>query len=332
MVKSNTSGSLFEIERLLDSLLDAVKSSDDEAQSALCLLHLLSGDDEFEYHQPRTSRVKAQLPDCYRRLARESYQQWLKKPLEFFPIKIKLIPEPGDRFLIDYLYFLKEQIELHLERRKYWILSCRSYISFLRLEHLQVGEISPLNRIFPERMEFVEDYEWGDPNRKVVRILQIPEKNAHPIDIWKYAKIIQNLLLDAQRGRIDRRCSTAEALGFSLLCLVAASNRLDLQEKQIFRLSLSSLESDGVGHCWIMMPSLDGERRIPIPQVLHDYLMAIPRAISHRNLFCRSMRVLRASFDRAVERTIGREAVGKVTFLTLLSLPHLAAGHPSFIK
>lgn len=189
----------------------------------------------------------------------------------------------------------------------------KSFLCFLQ-ETQDQTEIAFIEQIFPKKM----DLKHGHIIRKIpAEVYPIPFQQAGDL-ICTLAKLCKTSRRDAQHG-------IAETLGLCWLCLTASRLRLPTEVEMLIKTKASAIDTSGE---WpsILIPTFFGDQKISISRRLAEYLLALSRIESKNSRDTILQKPLR-SLSRILEKTSELDDnlvnLGNVTFLTLISPPHI---------
>ena len=209
----------------------------------------------------------------------------------------------------------------------------RSFLSYVRTV-LPSPESVFLEHIFPEEMEIREHSDWtrmptpgGEELKQVPRsmILRRVHPRGYPIPISWAACILRVLADRVFQGRPDSQRTSAVVLGLCWVCLTVARLRLPVRVRDLLQLSSSCLTAGSPTTLPTMkIPTMFGERAIPIPKTLWSFL----DALQHNGvLFNRTEKSLYRELARAVIALPEGLLQGRIGFQTFLIFPHEFGNH-----
>ncbi len=227
-----------------------------------------------------------------------------------------------DEILHDYLHRVAALIEEEnresqgLENRTKEIpLKWRAFKAFLDyLRKLPAAEHAFIEQIFPKKMDLF----FGRIRRKI-------SLETYPISQGAAADILINLAEMGTTGRPNRHLSALESLGLAWLCLTASRLRLPTHLELIEKTKISAISVTGTFPT-IQIPTLFGPRQIRISCRTSQFLLALSKIASKYNRECilqRNSRVLRDTFEQAVTNCNFTQIKGNITYITLISPPHI---------
>jgi len=189
----------------------------------------------------------------------------------------------------------------------------KSFLSFLRSTYPQ-EEVAFIEQIFPLEM----DVFYGRIIRKIP-----PE--VYPIPLETAGDIIHELAIMCSNCRPDAQLGLLETLGFCWLCLTASRLRLPTEVAMIYKTKASSINFDSDSPT-ILVPTLFGDQKIRISRRIAEFfhlLSKIPSEKPREMILQKPFRSLTRTFNRVLERVAPDPGFGNITFLTLISPPHI---------
>ncbi len=240
------------------------------------------------------------------------------------------IPHPGDLSLINYLNHLSILI-YNNENRLNWKKSLFSFLNYLREDVPHSDDKNLIETIFPFKKKLKLDYIIERKNgeftkTKITHILKKVELEDHPIDIVLYADIIKGLIDQCLYSRPNALHGAAEALGFVWLCFFSASHRLMYPLKELHDVHTSALDTNKK-EPFVRLETLAGEQELPVSATIYEHLKLLSALHQKPTIFSMSLPSLRRPFNTAVKKSSHAVGLGKVTFRTMLAMPHEAIGH-----
>lgn len=241
------------------------------------------------------------------------------------------IPHPGDLSLIDYLNHLSTSI-YNNERRLNWKKSLFSFLRYLREDMVHSDDKKFIETIFPLKKKLQPDYILEKKNEEFIKkpithILRKTELEDRPIDIVLYADIIKGLVNMCLYSRANALHGAAEALGFVWLCFISASHRLMSPLKGLHDLNSSALGNSEENKHVISLETLAGAKELPISEAIHTHFKLLRSLHQKPTIFSMSLPSLRRPFNTAVKKSSHAVGARKITFRTMLAMPHEAIGH-----
>jgi hypothetical protein len=260
--------------------------------------------------------------DAANELAEPIYQAWLNLCLESQIYTDYIIKRPKkDDTIKVYLHRISSKIHRNKYCKYHLWESLRSFTAYLRKIYPK-DEQGFIEEIFPEEMKLF-----------CGRIKRLEPPTVYPIDIYAAADILKSLALTVLEGRTTARFCAAEALGMAWICLTSARRRLATQWKLISEIPFdclipagSSNSLDKMNRPLLMVPTFYGPSPVPISSAMFNYLNALQNILpTPRETFLQSHPdSLLRTLGNAVNKLPSAANLGKITFLTLLSHPHIA--------
>lgn len=235
--------------------------------------------------------------------------------------------------LRDYIIRLRDFVESNGTGLYYWYRGLMSFLNFLR-QTLPEHEIAFLEWIFPEEMETRETkiYEKVNENSKEFQyvkktlIIRRISSCEYPIYITNIADILKALVDKVLNGRSDGQHTAAETLGLCWLCLISAQMRLPTSVKYLIDIPATKLIESKEGEFpELSMPSFFGYHSTSISENIFNYLKAlsaIPSDKPRTSIFQKTRESLYVCLGRTISQEKIDAKLGKITFLTFLSIPH----------
>lgn len=254
----------------------------------------------------------------------ECWKEWSELKNKYYSEFPAFDVEPAikDEILYNYLQRIAILIEEEnkesqgLENKTKEIpLKWRAFKAFLDyLRKLPVAEHAFIEQIFPRKMDLF----FGRIRRKI-------SLETYPISQEAAADILIKLAEMGTTGRPNRHLSALESLGLAWLCLTASRLRLPTHLELIEKTKISAISTAGAFPT-IQIPTLFGPRQIRISCRTSQFLLALSKIPSKPNrevILQRNSRVLRNAFEQAVTSCNFTRIKGNITYLTLISPPHI---------
>lgn len=282
---------------------------------------------------PDRDQIPHTISPYYLEPASTIYDEWAETH-EYVTAKgRKCIPHPEELNLVEYLNKLKHLIYSN-ESRLNWIKSMFSFLNYIREDIVFPSDQEHLETIFPFKKEFMSDYILEKRDGKIIktkitRILKNIENEDYPVDIFVYMDIIKNLVDASLNSRPNALIGAFETLGFVWLCYISALYQTRPNENYLHTLDISTIKCLNKNTYSISLDTLLGKIDIPISQTIYSHLLLIQSLHQKPTIFSRSLPSLRRPFSTAVKKSPRSENAGKITFRTMLALPHKAIGHRS---
>jgi hypothetical protein len=257
--------------------------------------------------------------------AKPYYHAWLHEDHYLQEILPYIIQQPDNEdTLASYLERTYANIHKQKGSRTLEWRSLKSFIEYLRCI-LPADQVEFIEVLFPEGMAMLNGY-----------IIKNEKLSACPIDILLTVKILQELVKRVFEGRPNAQHSAAEALALCWMCLTSARRRLLTAFRMIYKAPLTSLslqkDTDDIYgrtlHNSFALPTFYGRAQTFISEYLFEYLSALNLASQEKGktiLHC-PQRILERSLYDIVQKIPEAQKLGKITFLTFMSLPHEIIG------
>lgn len=182
-------------------------------------------------------------------------------------------------------------------------------------------EIAFIEQIFPQKM----DIHYGHIIRKIA-----PE--IYPITQEIARDILCELAQMAIHGRSNSILTALESLGFAWLCLTASRLRLPTYIEMIRNTKPSAIIFEG-DFPFLLIPTLFGERKIRISKRFAKFFLSlseIPSKLPRETILQSQPRTLTRTFERALENCSINPSFGNITYVTMLSTPHIFGNEHRF--
>jgi hypothetical protein len=228
------------------------------------------------------------------------WKEWLAQTGAYY--------EPFDDFELEKP--LKGEVEGKGSRLEWRALKC--FLAYMR--NIAPEEIAFIEQIFPKKMGF-----------SGTRIIRLINPEVYPISQEVAGDILRELARFATQGRLNGILTALESLGLSWLCLTASRLRLPTHLEMIEQTKVSAISLDGENPT-INIPTLFGDRKIRISKRVANFLIAlfkIPSKSTREMILQSPRRSLTRTFDRAMQSCEVNSALGNITYVTLLSPPHI---------
>lgn len=197
----------------------------------------------------------------------------------------------------------------------------KSFLSFLR-ETRDQKEVAFIEQIFPVDMDVAHG-----------RIIRKIPPEVYSIPLETAGDIILELAIMCRECRPNAFHGLAETLGLCWLCLTASRLRLPTEVEMIYKTKASSINLKG-DFPTILIPTIFGDQSIRISLRVAKFflfLSKIPSEAPREAILQKPFRSLSRSFDRVLERVSPNPDFGNITFLTLISPPHIFGENHRFI-
>ena len=129
----------------------------------------------------------------------------------------------------------------------------------------------------------------------------------------------------ATKGRPNSQLSALESLGLCWLCLTTSRFRLPTYLEMVEKTKVSAINIDGE-YSTMLVPTLFGERKIRISVRVAKFLIAlskIPSKEPRETILQSPRRSLTRVLDRAIQNCVINPDLGNITYITMLSTPHI---------
>lgn len=264
------------------------------------------------------------LSDTAKELASKCVQYW-KEWLEqtnayygdFEQFELE-IPHKGE-ILSDYIHRMAALVENEGKGARLEWRALKCFLAYLR--NITSEEIAFIEQIFPKKMGFSGD-----------RIIRKIAPEVFPISQEITCDLLCELGNIAMNGRPNSRLSALEALGLCWLCLTTSRLRLPTQLEIV-----ESIKPEAIfdGECpSLHAPTLFGARPIRISIRVAKYLSElskIPSELPRETIIQSPRRSLARTLDRAIQNCKINPDLGNITFVTMLSTPHIFGRHYRYI-
>lgn len=217
-----------------------------------------------------------------------------------------------DEILYDYLCRIAALVEKEGKGARLEWRALKSFLAYMR--YLPPEEIAFIEQIFPQKMGI----HFGQIIRKIP-----PE--VYPISQEAAGAILFELAQMAIKGRPNSRLSALECLGLSWMCLTASRLRLPTYLERVTKTKALAISIDGE-YPIMLVPTHFGERKVRISARVAKFLIALaktPSKTSRETILQSPPRTLTRTFDRALKNCELNPKLGNITFVTLLSPPHI---------
>lgn len=252
-----------------------------------------------------------------------SWRKWLetKGPLGAYYVDFNefKVPKPvKEELLIDFIFLLARFVEDCGKRHRLEWRALKSFLDFIRKSY-PLEEVAFIEHIFPKKMNIY----FG----KIVRInpreaYSIPEKTASEILI-ELAQRCRN------HRRLDARLTAAESLGLCWLCITASRLRLPIHLETVKEMGPASIQT-GPDLPILQVPTWFGNRPIEISPLVSKFLNAlsrVPSKTSRKTILQRPFRSLTRMLEETLVSISPNPEYGNITYLSLLSQPHIFGDH-----
>lgn len=279
-----------------------------------------------------------EVPKAFLKKAITFYNAWLSKgsDIQLFPEYI--IPCPTEEESLNtYLQKLWNEIMINHERRTIWFKSLRRFTHFLRSQESGIlfDQQGWLKILFPDKMGLIlEKTDEGDISPTAI-VRKVP-LTGHAIDISTAAAILEGLADEVLNGRLDTRLTAAETLAFCWVCLTSSRLRFPTELNMLYESNMLGQEQNLVNtdaifgsKYYLELQTYLGDIPVEISLLQYEYLNVLYTSDRRLSFFKSDLRSLRRLFDRVVAKADISDSLGKITFLSFTSPPHLAIGRRS---
>lgn len=216
------------------------------------------------------------------------------------------------KFLRDYIDRIAILVEKEGKGARLEWRALKSFLAYLR--KIANEEIAIIEQIFPQKM----DVHYGRIVRKIApEVYPIPQEIARDI--------LCELAQMATKGRPNSLLSALESLGLCWLCLTASRLRLPTYMEMIVQTKTSAVLFEE-NSSFILIPTLFGDRKIRISNRFAKFFVSlskIPSKLPRESILQCPGRTLNRTFDRALKNCAINPDHGNITYVTMLSTPHI---------
>lgn len=269
--------------------------------------------EEWIFTKPELTKIAQKKANIFIKLWRKIIKE--KSPYGYyyaddpkFNLKSK-----KDETLMSFIIRMAIKTEKKGKRHKIKWRALKSFLKILR-EKYSKEEIAFIEQIFPKNMDI--------RCRKIIRKILL---KVYPISIEMTGDIIKTLSIMCKESRRNAQHGLAETLGLCWLCLTASRLRLPTELQMIYKIKTSALNLEGEFPT-ILIPTFFGPQKIQISRRIAKFLFLlskIPSKKTRDTILQKPFRSLSRIFGRVLERLRPDATVGNITFMTLISPPHI---------
>lgn len=197
----------------------------------------------------------------------------------------------------------------------------KSFLGYLRGTYPK-EEVAFIEQIFPSDMDVFYN-----------RIIRKIPREVYPIPLQVAGDIIQGFMTLCKDSRPNAQHSFVEALGLCWLCLTASRLRLPIELEAIYQTKSSAISFEDEFPT-ILIPTFFGNQKIRISWRIAKFLSHLSEISSNQprdTILQKPLRSLTRAFDRVLEHVRPDSSFGNITFLTLISPPHVFGEDHRFI-
>lgn len=220
-------------------------------------------------------------------------------------------PHEGE-ILRDYILRMAALVETEGKGARLEWRALKSFLAYMR--NIASEEIAFIEQIFPKKMDVC----FG-------RIIRKINPEVYPIPQEIACDLLCELGKMATKGRPNSQLSALESLGLCWLCLTTSRLRLPTYLEMVERIKPSAICFKGE-YPTLDVPTLFGGRKIRISVRVANFLIAISKIPSKKpreTILQSPRRSLTRALDRAIQNCAINPEFGNITFVTLLSTPHI---------
>jgi len=244
----------------------------------------------------------------------QCWKEWLDQTDAYYGVfeDFELEQPLGKELLGDYIVRMAAIVEKEGKGARLEWRALKSFLAYMR--KIAPEEIAFIEQIFSKKM----DIHFG-------RIIRKISPEVYPVSQEIACEILCELANMGIKGRPDSLLSALESLGLCWLCLTTSRLRLPTFLEMVEKTKPSAICISGE-YPNMLVPTLFGERKVRISARVAKFLLAlskIPSKKPRETILQIPKRSLTRTLNRAVQNCGVTSELGNITYMTMLSSPHI---------